>query len=58
VLHAVAGEYRQLSVIPLYGQRDGVLSFQGEEELLERLKSDFGAEEIFDEDNDDPETED
>jgi DNA polymerase-3 subunit gamma/tau len=30
----------------------------GEEELLERLKSDFGAEEIFEHDHDQPETED
>ena len=30
----------------------------GEEELLERLKSDFGAEEIFEDDDDQPETED
>ena len=30
----------------------------GEEELLERLKRDFGAEEIFEADDDDPETED
>ena len=30
----------------------------GEEELLERLKRDFGAEEIFDDEQDDPDTED
>nr|MBA3299221.1 hypothetical protein [Thermoleophilaceae bacterium] len=30
----------------------------GEEELLERLKREFGAEEVLSEDDDDPETED
>ncbi|HEV2723097.1 MAG TPA: hypothetical protein VGV10_00545 [Thermoleophilaceae bacterium] len=30
----------------------------GAEELLERLKRDFGAEEIFNESDDDPESED
>jgi DNA polymerase III subunit gamma/tau len=40
------------------GRTEAAPATLGEEELLERLKRDFGAEEIFEADDDDPETKD
>ena len=57
-LRAVTGRGLTVSFELTGGREGGGPATLGEEELLERLKRDFGAEEIFDDEEDDPDTED